>query len=370
MAASLLRELARMSDRYRMIGCGGPSMREVFHEKSGAASETNFTSIENAFSWKQEQIAVNGIGDVVFKIPFFIRYLHDWKQLLIRAKPDLLVLVDYSGFNSRLMKFAKRIGVPILVIAPPQIWARQRHRYRFYLGVTIICTLPFEQVLWDKLGADAHYYGHPSIGKLSIGKLSIVKEERVDLLICPGSRRKQVKRSLQVADKLMGELISQPVSIERIGILWVSEEMRDKCGSLFTYPHRSYIMSSQGEVPRANWVWSTLGTMSLEIALLGLPLTVIHPLDFLTFHWGRSQIKLKSFSLPNILWGQNFISEVIFWHKEWKKVLPQMRSAWEQASSAPYERLSSELSPELSPGNRGESFARNCTLKIREILAK
>lgn len=295
-AASLIREISRLDDSISHWGCGGPLMRvqglDCFEQ--------------------QEALAVNGFGDVLRRLPFFIELKKRWVGRLSQSPPDLLIIVDFPGFNQKLLKWAHKQGIKCLVIAPPQIWAWKRHRAQFYSQFPIVVTLPFEQKLWENEGAEVEYFGHP-LGEV----LPTLSTEEVDLWICPGSRPAQIQRSLKVMLALYCELGNQSRAIVIAANRQCQALIEDEIASLSDLRDlgknlKVVLRHEAKEIPKPSRAWSALGTQTLELALLKIPTTVIHPVDFFTYYLGKRWVKMELFALPNILWGRKVFEEIIF----------------------------------------------------------
>ncbi len=299
-AASML---SKFPGNVEHLGVAGPMMRKF-----------NINVFQN-----QERLAVMGILDVVLDLPFFIKYLARWKAYLIKEKPNLLICVDYPGFNLKLQKFARQLGIAVLVIAPPQIWAWKQNRFKNYLSVEVVCLFDFEKKKWDEVGIQAHYFGHPSVEIAILQKAESIKGQKgrkadLDLLLCPGSRIKSAKRNLETYLKLLDSIKKNTdTNPGKVGVLFPNLEIQTNLIIEFPQLNELYqYVLTQDDYPKANLAWTSLGTNTLELSLRHIPQIVIHKLDILTYLIGRAFVKTKLFALPSILCERKVVEEIIF----------------------------------------------------------
>lgn len=146
-AAGLIRELKARFPDARFVGFGGPEM-----EKAGCRLEVDLT--ESPVMWFLQALV---------KIPFFARCLKRAREFFRREKPDILILIDYPGFNFRLAKIAREEGIRVCFFVPPQIWAWAQGRVekmRRDIDFTI-SPLPFEQKWLASRGVETVAIPHP-----------------------------------------------------------------------------------------------------------------------------------------------------------------------------------------------------------------
>ncbi len=108
-------------------------------------------------------ISLTGLSEVFFKAGHIWKAYRAVTRHLRETRPDLLILVDFPGFNLRIAKAAKRLGVPAVYFIPPQVWAWRKNRMRQIKSWIdlVLCILPFEEALYREHHVPARYIGHP-----------------------------------------------------------------------------------------------------------------------------------------------------------------------------------------------------------------
>jgi lipid-A-disaccharide synthase len=127
--ASLMHVLKKKDTRSEFIGLGGNEM-----------SQEGMTSVIS-----KSDFSLMGITDVVFRLSYLLKALNSIKKALKQTNPDILVLIDYSGFNLRLLKFAHNLGIPICYYIAPKLWAWNEGRIKLLRKFVnrLLVILPF-----------------------------------------------------------------------------------------------------------------------------------------------------------------------------------------------------------------------------------
>jgi lipid-A-disaccharide synthase len=152
-------------------------------------------------------LSVMGITEVLGKLPIVLSRLKGLKSLIDQRKPDVIVLVDFPDFNVRLLPFAHSRKIPVVYYIPPKAWAWRKKRAYILAKYTsaIASIFPFEAKVYKEAGANVHYVGHPllDITKPSLSKAETYEKFGLDsnkpiIGLMPGSRKKEIKKLLQV----------------------------------------------------------------------------------------------------------------------------------------------------------------------------
>ena len=189
--SNLIRELLKFEPGMKMTGVGGVRL--------GAAGVELIASVS--------EMAVVGLTEVFFRLGFILKIFFRLKAIFKREKPDLLILIDYSGFNLPLGKAAKKEGIKILYYISPQVWASRRRRIRTIRRTIdrMAVIIPFEPALYARECVEATFVGHPLID--IVGKRYSREEAlqrfklaagRKTIGILPGSRPGEVSRLLPI----------------------------------------------------------------------------------------------------------------------------------------------------------------------------
>lgn len=268
-----------------------------------------------------KDISVTGLSEV------FLKARHIWhayavlKRHLIEASPALLILVDFPGFNLRIARVARQLGIPTVYFIPPQVWAWRKGRIKqIRTNVDLVLSiLPFEEPLYREHGVPVCYVGHPYVCTVKpvhskeafYSKFAIPTGGSV-ITMMPGSRVNEARRHmpilLQVLDSLTRRLSSFTV------LLPVADSMDKGFFDAFVraYPH---VIPIQG-LPYDCLKFSDAaiiasGSATLEAAVLGVPSLVIYKVSRLSYFVARMVVQVKHISLPNIIAGKEVFPEFI-----------------------------------------------------------
>jgi lipid-A-disaccharide synthase len=308
--ADALREL-RPSARF--LGLGGVEM-----EKRGVALVAH-----------QSELAVGGIFELA---PSLHRIARVWRRMhaaLAEARPDLVVLVDSSGFNLPFARGARRAGVPTFYYVSPQVWAWRRGRIRRIARWVdrMAVILPFEPAVYAGTGVSVEFVGHPLVERLSAAEgprdgaavragMGLPAGAKVVALL-PGSRRNEVRHCLEVhlaaariahaRDPACHFLLPVAPSIDRAQVEAAVTRAR--------LPSRLRLDlldgGSRGVLIACDVALCKPGTATLEAALLGRPCVVAgrgHPLSAAV---ARRLVKVDFWGMPNLIAGEPIVPEFL-----------------------------------------------------------
>jgi len=294
--AELLSALTAELPSLQVFGAGGPKMRRF---AKGAFTE-----------WTGE--AVVGIWEVVKKYGYFKSQMRRMLKEIEALQPQMLLLIDYPGFNLRLAKAAKA-RCPLLKTVfyiSPQVWAWNRGRIpkmACYLDL-MLCIFPFEKKLYEASGLTTEFVGHPMLDSLAPLKTNVTRSEHLVGLF-PGSRDREVRRLFPVmleAARLLSA--SQPgIRFEAAAAdvrqaAWMLEHLNErrfdpsfcKVGQ-----DRFYALAQEAT---AGMVCS--GTATLEAAYFGLPMLITYKVAALTWIAGKLLVRIPFIGMPNVIAGR------------------------------------------------------------------
>lgn len=186
--ANLIRALRKRHDDWQFVGYGGPKMAEA-----GCELNADLT-----------QLAVMWVLQVIQNYHKFRRLLKAAEKYFREERPDLVVLIDYPGFNWHIARKAKEQGIPVLYYGTPQLWAWASWRVKKMRRDVdhVLCKLPFEEKWFRERGCQATFVGHPYFDELEARQLdeAFLADQRAQqaplVTILPGSRTMEVKRNL------------------------------------------------------------------------------------------------------------------------------------------------------------------------------
>ena len=258
-----------------------------------------------------EKIAVVGIMEVISKYREITFALKLAKSHINESRPDLIILVDYVEFNLKIAKFAKRLGIRVIFYIAPQLWAwRERRAHDLVKNIDHLAVIfPFEEIFFQRYTDNVTYVGHPLFGNAHL--LNSVKkydDRDTDLGIFPGSRESEIKNNIYS----MLDCIQQNKN-ERIKIFYANETSLDLLKKLLPPEFHSKLESGKDidKVSSCKKALCASGTITLELAILEIPMIVMYKLSFVTFLIMRSLVKLKYIGLVNLVLGDEIGQESI-----------------------------------------------------------
>lgn len=263
------------------------------------------------------EIAVMGITGVLRSMGRIRQAAALVQQEMRSNRPDLVIPIDYGGFNMRYtLPMAHRSGIPTVYYIPPKVWASRRRRIKQLRRHTELCLtiLPFEADYLTERGVTAHYVGNPSIQ--SVGDLIGSNPEHCDsespyIALLPGSRWGEIERNL----RMMCEAISQLPAPWRGVIAGAPSIDREMYTPYIASSERiSLVMDDTLRlVSRASAALVTSGTATLETALIGTPQVVAYRLaGGRLVRWAFDHIlPIRYFSLANLILDQPVVEELL-----------------------------------------------------------
>jgi lipid-A-disaccharide synthase len=266
-----------------------------------------------------KEMAMMGLVEVIKKYPVIRKNRKECRNDLLRYNPDVLILVDYSGFNLPMARFAASHGIRVIYYISPKLWAWARWRVksvRQYVERMFVI-LPFEVDFYRQHQVEAEYYGNPVLDSVaSFEKAFVLSEsfraehnlsEKPIIALLAGSRKQEI-------DLLLPEMLS--VIPHFPGFQFVIAGAPSIAAE---YYHR-YIDGSKVNIvydqtyrllKHAEAAIVTSGTATLETALLNTPEVVVYKTNPVTFFIGNFLVKIKFFSLVNLILDKEAVKELL-----------------------------------------------------------
>jgi lipid-A-disaccharide synthase len=247
---------------------------------------------------------------------------------MLRFRPDVVVLIDYPGFNIPMAAFARRKGLRTVYYISPQVWAWKEGRVRTLKRVVdrMLVILPFEKAFYRRWGWEVDYVGHPLVGEVerrravpspdgeagqhgvTCGLAGGQEARRPTVALLPGSRRQEVRLKLpvmlQVAERFpqCRFVVAQAPGLDdafiasfTAGLPGVEVRKGDTYGLLL----------------EADAALVTSGTATLETALFGVPQVVCYKGSPLSYRIAKRLVKVKYISLVNLIMDREVVKELI-----------------------------------------------------------
>jgi lipid-A-disaccharide synthase len=297
--ARLARALKQRWPEASLYGLGGPRM---------AAEGVELLA-------EPERLAVMGLVEVVKDLPFFLGLLRRVRRELVRRQTDLVIPIDYPGFNLRLARGARRHGVPVLYYIAPQVWAWHRSRMARLArdADRLAVVLPFEEALFRAAGARATYVGHPLLDQPAAAPPREVfcRELGLDvarpiLAVFPGSRRQEVERHLELFAGAVAEVVRQRPEVQPVVATGAAVPERLYGG--LSHPRTA---ASRALLNHARAALVKSGTTTLEAALEATPLVIAYRVQRGTYWLARRLVEVPHIGLVNLVAERRVAPELV-----------------------------------------------------------
>jgi lipid-A-disaccharide synthase len=292
-------------------------------QQSDAAAEFRFWGGERMKEVAQKppivhckDISFMGFWEVFKNLPQILRLFTKAKKDILSYKPDVLILVDYPGFNLRMAKWAHLSGIKTCYYIAPQVWAWKEKRVeslRKYVDELIVI-LHFELEYFKKRGIHAHYFGHPLQWELAQFNtddhfLSQNNIKKPFIALVPGSRQSEITRMLPVMLHTVKEfdhydkVITQAPGLDKSFYL---QFLGSEKSNIHIISGRFYDVLGKCEAALV-----TSGTATLEAALLGAPQVVCYRSSGLSYAIAKRLVNVPFISLVNLICQREVVKELI-----------------------------------------------------------
>jgi len=307
-ASNLVKSMLRLDSSLRFSGLGGPQM--------AAAGVILLKDIVKG-------LAIVGLTPVIRNVRVIRRLLEQVREFLAEQRPDAVVLVDYPGFNLRVARMARDLGIPVVYYISPQIWAWHATRIsRIRQTVNLMMVLfPFEQKMYQKAGVNAVHVGHPllDIMRLTMSKQEVFEKFHFDparklIGLLPGSRKPEIVRHLPVmleaCERMMAEAPDQfQFVVPRSSS--VPADLLQKYIERYPVPVRVVDQYRYNVRSALDFAIVKSGTSTLETAILLTPMVILYKVSFLTWLVAKTVIQIPWIGLVNIVAGARVVPELV-----------------------------------------------------------
>ncbi|MRS01829.1 lipid-A-disaccharide synthase [bacterium] len=304
--SSLVREALSLDQSLHFFGICGPLMR----------AEGVETLVDS------REMAVVGLVEVIAHFPTIFRAFRTMEKILTQNPPDLLILIDYPDFNLRLAKVAKSAGVKVFYYISPQVWAWRVGRVKKIARVVdhMAVVFPFEVPFYEKEGLPVSFVGHPLVDSVHpTMSLDEARESfgidptRRTVGLFPGSRKQEIRNHLPIllqSAKILKERFPELQFILPLASSLAREDVSpylDSCGvSVILVEGKGYDV-----IQVCDAIVSVSGTVTLEIALLGVPMAIIYQVSPLTYQVAKRLVRVDHVGICNIVADKRVVKEFI-----------------------------------------------------------
>jgi lipid-A-disaccharide synthase len=306
LGARLMAALKRLTDgRIRFAGIGG--------ERMGAEGMRSLFPVDD--------LAVMGFAEVLPRLLVILRRMGDVEAAIRDARPAVVVTIDSPGFNLRLARRIRPLGIPMVHYVAPQLWAWRPERARKLVGLfdRMLALFPFEPTFFATLGIDTVAVGHPAVeapapaaGDLR-ARLSIAEDAPV-LALLAGSRRGLVQRMLPVYADAVHELARRfPGLVALLPVVPGTRALVEAAAGSWGIATRVILepADKRAALAVAHAAITTSGTATLELALADLPMVVAYRVNALSAMLVRRMVLVRHASLPNLILGREVVPELL-----------------------------------------------------------
>tara|TARA_Y100000813_G_scaffold189178_1_gene164120 strand:+ start:1054 stop:2139 length:1086 start_codon:yes stop_codon:yes gene_type:complete len=292
-AANLIKELFRLDKNAKFQGFGGENM-----QKEGLILTKHFN-----------EMAFMGFWEVFMNLSAIRKNFKQAKKELLEFNTDVLILVDYPGFNMRMAKFAKKYNIKVVYYITPQIWAWKESRVnKLRRDVDLLIpVLPFERSFFAKHKIDVNYVGHPLIDALKDLDSKNIESEKPIIAVLPGSRKQEIASSLPIMMEVSKSFENYQFIIAgapSISLDYYRSITRDSYMPVLSNKTHALLKECKAAI-------ITSGTATLEAAILKAPQVVCYKTSFISYIIGKLLVKVKYIALVNLICDKEVVKELI-----------------------------------------------------------
>ena len=308
LGGGLMQAIARRVPGARFVGVGGPDM--------AAHGLVSLFPID--------ELAIIGIVPILSRLPSIFRHIREAADAVIAAQPDVLVIIDSPEFTHRVARRVRAASpaIPIIDYVSPSVWAWRPGRARAMRAYIdhVLALLPFEPAAHAKLGGPpCDFVGHPLASEVERLRPSARDAERRAatpplVLVLPGSRTGEIRRHLSVFGEAAALLSQRCGPIEAVLPTTPHLEKRVRAATAdWPVPPRVVVEAEDkwAAFREARAALAASGTVTLELALAGVPTVVAYRVPLVEEAIARLLIKVPSIVLANLVLGENVMPELL-----------------------------------------------------------
>jgi len=258
-------------------------------------------------------LAFMGFLEVIKNLPTILQNIKFCKQDIDAWQPDVLVLIDYPGFNLRIADWAKKNGFKVVYYIAPQVWAWKENRVKkMKLCIDkMFCILPFEKDYFkNKWNWDVTYVGHPLLPVIASFKSTnpLVTDNKKVIALLPGSRKQEIIKMLPIMLSVTPHFPNYTFMVAQAP----GQDAPFYNRFLMGYSNVTLIKNSTYELLTiADAALVTSGTATLETALFKVPEVVCYKTSKFSYQIAKWLVKIKFISLVNLIMDKEIVQEII-----------------------------------------------------------
>jgi lipid-A-disaccharide synthase len=299
--SNLVKEITKIDHTSQFRGFGGE-----FMQQAGVDLTVNYA-----------EMAFMGLAELVTNANKIRKYIRLCKADILSNKPDVIILIDYGGFNLQIARFGKKNGFKIFYYIPPKYWAWYPGRALWLKPYVdhLFVILPFEKEFFKKFKWEAHYVGNPVLDAIKAhisnhhptNNINSNNDKRPLVALLPGSRKQELKRVIPMMAEVVRRFPAHRFAVAAVNNLdpvWY-KELRDlKNVELIFEDTYNLLQNAKAAIV-------TSGTATLETALFKVPQIVVYKANVITYRLAKLLIKVEFVSLVNLIAGRQVVKEMI-----------------------------------------------------------
>ena len=302
--SNLIKELHKLDAAANIRCWGGDKM-----EAAGAVLVKHY-----------RDLAFMGFVEVIKNLRTIFRNIDLCKKDMLAHRPDVLILIDYPGFNLRIAKWAKQQGLKVIYYISPQVWAWKENRVKAIKESVdkMLVILPFEKDFYKKWNYEVEYVGHPLVEVIDSWLLTVKSNEPLTtnneqrstniVALLPGSRQQEILKKLPIMLEVAKHFPTYQFVVAKAPGLDESfyNNLLAPYHNVSSVVNKTYELLSQSKAALV-----TSGTATLETALFAVPEVICYKGNAISYQIAKRLIKIKYIGLVNLIMDKEVVKELI-----------------------------------------------------------
>lgn len=333
--SNLIKELQKLDAKANIRCWGGDKM-----EAAGASLVKHY-----------KDLAFMGFAEIAKNLPTILKNFKFCKSDISAFKPDVIIFIDYPGFNLRMAKWAKENTYKTVFYISPQVWAWKESRVKNIKRDIdkMIVILPFEKQFFQKWNYEVEYVGHPLVEVIEKFKKEHpqIKRSQKTIALLPGSRKQEIITKLPLMLEATKKFSDYDFVVAK------APSMEDEFYQQFIKEHPNVTTISNDTyslLMKSVAALVTSGTATLETALFDVPEIVCYKASNISYQIAKRLVKLKFISLVNLIMNKKVVKELI-------------------QNDLTVEKITSELKKILFDKNQKEKIKENY-MQLKNLLSE